>query len=140
MFLIRLIYASTISDKFSSSDIEHILKAAREHNKRNHVTGMLCFNQQYFLQCLEGSRAKVNEAYQHILEDKRHTQVTLLDYTEIDMREFDNWSMGFMPECNLNAATNLKYSGSEQFTPYEMSGESAHQMMLALKEVSASID
>lgn len=44
MFLTRLVYASSISDKFSCDDVEHILAEAREHNKENNVTGMLCFD------------------------------------------------------------------------------------------------
>jgi hypothetical protein len=139
MFLTRLVYASTISENFSSSDIEEILKSARKHNKINNVTGMLCFNRKFFLQCLEGSRTKVNEAYHKILNDNRHSKIVLLDYKEIDMREFSNWSMGFMPESSLTAPINLKYSGRGEFLPYEMSGESAHQMMLELRELTDPI-
>jgi hypothetical protein len=52
------------------------------------------------------------------------------------MREFSHWSMGYLPESSLTAHTNLKYSGKGEFMPYEMSGESAHQMMLELKELA----
>jgi len=138
MFLTRLVYASTISEEFNCDDIEGILTAARENNKRNNVTGMLCFNSKYFIQCLEGSRADINKTYHHILSDKRHSEVVLLDYKEIHMREFSNWSMGYMPESSFTEATNLKYSGKAEFDPYEMSGESAHQMMLALRELNSS--
>jgi hypothetical protein len=136
MFLTRLVYASTISDNFNCDDIESILAAARKHNNRNKVTGMLCFNRKYFLQCLEGSRTKVNETYHNILNDNRHSHIVLLDYKEIPMREFSHWSMGYLPESSLTAHTNLKYSGKGEFMPYEMSGESAHQMMLELKELA----
>ena len=139
MFLTRLVYASTISDNFNCDDIEGILAAARKHNKRNHVTGMLCFNRKYFLQCLEGSRTKVNEAYHTILNDNRHSHIVLLDYKEIDVREFSHWSMGYMPDSSLTAPINLKYSGKGEFMPYEMSGESAHQMMLELKELTSPV-
>lgn len=60
MFLVRLVYASQISDHFSADDIESILKKARKNNKKLNVTGLLCFNRKYFLQCLEGSRTNVN--------------------------------------------------------------------------------
>ena len=139
MFLTRLVYASTISKDFNCDDIERILSIARKNNEKNSVTGMLCFNRKYFLQCLEGSRTNVNMAYHKILNDSRHSHIVLLDYKEIDMREFSNWTMGYMPDSNLTAPINLKYSGKGEFMPYEMSGESAHQMMLALKELSSSV-
>lgn len=56
MFLTRLIYTSSVSEQFSPDDISTILDAARNNNQKFNVTGMLCFNRKYFLQCLEGSR------------------------------------------------------------------------------------
>ena len=100
---------------------------------------MLCFNRKYFLQCLEGSRTNVNNAYHKILNDNRHSRIVMLDYKEITMREFSDWAMGYMPESSLTAPTNLKYSGKSEFIPYEMSGESAHQMMLALKDLKSVV-
>lgn len=139
MFLTRLVYASTISEDFNCDDIEGILAVARKHNKKNNITGMLCFNRKFFLQCLEGSRTDVNNTYHKILNDSRHSHVVLLDYKEINMREFSSWSMGYMPESSLTAPINLKYSGKSVFIPYEMSGESAHLMMLALSELTSAV-
>jgi hypothetical protein len=133
MFLIRLVYTRPISDQFSSSDIESILDTARNKNGKSNVTGMLCFNRKYFLQCLEGSRTQVNETYHKILNDSRHHNIIMLDYKQINSREFSEWSMGYMPESSLTTPINLKFSGTPEFEPYEMSGESAHSMMLALK-------
>jgi hypothetical protein len=39
-----------------------------------------------------------------------------------------------MPQTSLTDAINLKYSGTPNFDPYEMSGESTHKLMLALKQ------
>ena len=139
MFLTRLVYASTISEDFNCDDIEDILAVARKNNKQNNITGMLCFNRKYFLQCLEGSRTNVNNAYHKILNDNRHSRIVMLDYKEITMREFSAWAMGYMPESSLTAPTNLKYSGKSEFIPYEMSGESAHQMMLELKDLKSVV-
>ena len=134
MYLTRLVYASTKSAEFTYEDIEEILLTARKETKRNNVTGMLCFNRKYFLQCLEGSRTKVNETYHRILNDKRHERIIMLDYREISEREFDTWSMGYVPESSLSAPVNLKYSGTPDFSPYDMSGESAHKLLFALKD------
>lgn len=134
MYLVRLVYASSLSDSFTPDDVLQILESARKHNKRNNVTGLLCFNRKIFLQCLEGSRTKVNETYRRILNDPRHERIIMLDYQEIVEREFDSWSMGFVPETKLTTPINLKFSGNDAFDPYDMAGESAHRMMLELKD------
>ena len=133
MFLVRLIYASKISSGFGPEDIESILQSARTYNVKTNVTGMLCFSNEYFLQYLEGSRTSVNNTYQQILNDKRHHNVIMLNYTQIPEREFETWSMGYVPQSKLTESLNLKYSGNIDFNPFKMSGESAHLLMLALK-------
>ncbi len=135
MYLARLVYTSTISKGFNAGDIEEILETARINNTKNNITGMLCFSSNYFLQCLEGSRRKINNTYHKILNDPRHEEIIMLDYNEISAREFSMWAMGYMPESSLTTPLNLKYSGTPEFSPYEMSGESAHKMMLELRNV-----
>ncbi len=135
MYLTRLIYTSTISASFSADSIEDILTCARRNNQKNDVTGMLCFNRKYFLQCLEGKREAVNSTYNTILNDPRHSHIVMLDYKEVTTREYGEWSMGYMPESGFTSALNLKYTGTPGFNPYEMLGESAHQMLLAMKEL-----
>lgn len=139
MYLVRLVYTSTIVDGFSSSEIESILESARRNNLKSSVTGLLCFDRNLFLQCLEGSRTAVNKIYHQILNDPRHSNIIMLDYKEIIEREFSEWNMGYIPQSSLTKPINLQFSGTPQFSPYEMSGESAHQLMLALKNTVPSI-
>ena len=132
MFLVRLVYASSKSDHWPESSIEEILAAAKTNNPKHSVTGLLCFNSEYFLQCLEGSRTAVNRIYHQILNDTRHENVVLLKYEEIAFRDFDKWSMGYVPESSLTSEVLLKYSGSMGFDPYKMSGDNAHHLLLHL--------
>ncbi|MEW9799454.1 BLUF domain-containing protein [Alteromonas sp. CYL-A6] len=136
MFLVRLLYASEVSSTFQPADIDHILQAARKNNAEQGLTGMLCFNSRYFLQCLEGSRTAVNHIFTAIMADERHARVVLLDYSELSERAFSAWSMGYIPEASMTAAIRRKYAGSDEFNPYQMSGESAYRM---LKELAAIV-
>ena len=138
MYLARLIYTSTKSDEFAPDDIAMILNEAKNENIKNNVTGILYFNRNYFLQCLEGSRDDINATYQRIIKDPRHKHPVLLQYKEITHREFDSWSMGYVPETSATDPINLKFSSSKNFTPYEMSGESAFQLLMTLKESVSS--
>lgn len=139
MYLVRLVYTSTISKDFNHEDIPKILESARTQNKQNNVTGLLCFSSKIFLQCLEGSRTNINNTYHRILNDPRHEKIVMLDYKEIIEREFERWSMGYLPESSLTAPANLKYSGTPDFNPYEMSGDSAHSLLFALMKAVPTV-
>ncbi|USD66889.1 BLUF domain-containing protein [Vibrio sp. SCSIO 43136] len=139
MFLSRLIYVSTVTEEFAHSTLDDILLVARENNSEAHVTGMLCFNRKYFLQCLEGSRDAVNNIYNKIAQDRRHTDITILSFEDISEREFVDWSMGYIPTSSLTVPINMKYSGQTEFEPYQMSAKSAYQMLVHLKSELPSV-
>ncbi|CAH6882164.1 Blue light sensor protein [Vibrio chagasii] len=134
MFLTRLIYVSTLCESCDAEALDDILQISHDRNKQSHLTGLLSHNDKYFLQCIEGSRSAVNHTYNHILNDKRHKKVMILYFKEIDCRKFGDWSMGDIPQSSLTELVNLQFSTSNQFNPYEMSGESAYQMLLELKQ------
>ncbi|EKF9603853.1 BLUF domain-containing protein, partial [Vibrio cholerae] len=51
MAFIRLIYVSTVTESLKHSDIELILEHAKKYNFERDITGVLYFNNEYFLQC-----------------------------------------------------------------------------------------
>lgn len=133
MFLVQLIYASKVSDMFLPGDVESILESARNNNKALGITGMLCFNSTYFLQCLEGSRAAVNKIFNTISADSRHDAMLILAYSEICKRDFGDWDMGYVSESKLKRKLMLKYASTDTFNPFSMQGESALNMLSDLK-------
>jgi len=62
-----------------------------------------------------------------------HSDVNRRVYNEIDAREFSDGSMDYIPESCLTTPVNLRYSGTQDFSAYVMSGKSVFLMMLALK-------
>lgn len=139
MYLARLIYTSHPTEHFSPVDIEKILEVSRKNNASLAVTGMLYFNHQYFLQCLEGSRSNINKIYHRILNDSRHQEAMILDYREIITRDFASWEMGYLPETAATKQLYMRYSPKGDFSPYHMSGESCHQLMVDLKTLLPSV-
>ena len=77
--LVRLLYVSRAVDLDSAKAIESILETSRAHNLSNGITGVLCYGGGVFLQAIEGGREAVNTLYNHIVSDKRHTDVALLE-------------------------------------------------------------
>ena len=136
MSLHQLLYTSTKSSETGINDIEAILRTARNFNSKNHITGLLCFNKNYFVQILEGDRETVNLLYNRIIKDGRHTKVTLNYFKEIPERNFEQWSMGYIPGSKIIEPITLKYSGNAEFDPYNMPSESLRNMMVALKDIA----
>lgn len=134
MFLVRLVYASRLDKDTPVSEIRQILDKSRKNNEKDGITGVLCFNSKYFLQCLEGPRDAVNRAYNRIGRDPRHTDLALLSFDDIVARDFDDWSMGYIGEGLLNRDSVLRYSPQGDFDPYVLGGASAWQLLLALSE------
>jgi Sensors of blue-light using FAD len=130
--LVRLLYVSRAVDQDSAKAIESILETSRAHNLSNGITGVLCYGGGVFLQAIEGGREAVNTLYNHIVSDRRHTDVALLHYEEITERRFGGWTMGTVNLAKLNTSIVLKYSERPEFDPYKVSGK----VSLALLEAS----
>ena len=120
--LVRLMYASRATAATVDGDLAAILKASREHNPVEGITGLLCFTDGVFVQVLEGGRNAVNARYKRIVEDPRHRDVILLAYEEIAERAFAGWTMGQVNLHRLNPALLLKYSETGKLDPYTISG------------------
>lgn len=120
--LVRLLYVSRAVDKDARA-IEGILDSSRQHNPATGVTGVLCYGGGIFLQAIEGGRGAVNQLYNHIVADPRHTDVVLLHYQEISERRFGGWTMGQVNLAKLNTSIVLKYSERPELDPYAVSGE-----------------
>ena len=121
--LVRLLYVSLAIDKDCAKSMEAILETSRTHNLHHGITGVLCYGGGIFLQAIEGGRDAVNTLYNHIVLDKRHTDVALLHYEEISERRFGGWTMGTVNLAKLNTSIVLKYSERPEFDPYQVSGK-----------------
>ena len=121
--LVRLMYASRAVPAVDQEELVAILKKSKVNNPRAGVTGVLCFSEGIFMQVLEGGRAAVNQLYNRIAADARHSDVVLLHYEEIAERRFAGWSMGQVNMARLNPALLLKYSECAKLDPFAVSGK-----------------
>ena len=121
--LVRLMYASRAVPAVDQEELVAILKKSKANNPRAGVTGVLCFSEGIFMQVLEGGRTAVNQLYNRIAADARHSDVVLLHYEEIAERRFAGWSMGQVNMARLNPALLLKYSECAKLDPFAVSGK-----------------
>ena len=95
MGLTQLIYIST-KNPLPPTEIFRIQEQAQRNNARKDLTGVLLFNRDFFLQCLEGERQEVTRSFTAIAADPRHRNVNLVHVSDIVERHYPDWSMGML--------------------------------------------
>ncbi|WP_018691603.1 BLUF domain-containing protein [Algicola sagamiensis] len=95
MKLVRLTYFSRATRTMTLADLKDILTIARTNNQKLGLCGMLCYDNQYFLQSLEGERETVNQLYLDIVDDPRHDDIVISQYEYIERPMFQDWQMGY---------------------------------------------
>jgi Sensors of blue-light using FAD len=93
--MFHLVYISHASRPLLEEDLLDILSKSRQHNKKHHITGMLLYLNDKFIQVLEGKQDDVRAVYDKIREDSRHHKVAVVLEGNTEHRIFKNWSMGF---------------------------------------------
>lgn len=123
--LMRLVYISRATD--TSGDINRmqattdaILQQARTFNLQNGITGILCFSDNCFFQCLEGEAGAVERLFASIEKDARHDDVKVVLKETISARSFSQWSMKYVPDVK-HMIPLIKLNGHKMFDPYAFS-------------------
>ncbi len=130
--LFRLCYASTATEQCSSMEIGYILEASLKNNVALNITGALFYGNHYFLQFLEGEEANVESLYQKIAEDKRHTNVKVLEFKEVHTRYFEEWSMKYV-SYPLIINKILQETGLKEFNPYLLNNNGVNALAEAFR-------
>ncbi|MFQ3251196.1 MAG: hypothetical protein ACI9O6_003043 [Glaciecola sp.] len=91
----QIIYSSRATQKFDDLSLSELLKKSRDYNLRDGVTGILLFRNGSFMQVLEGPSNVVEQTFQRISEDTRHTSILKMYEEIITKRDFPEWTMAF---------------------------------------------
>lgn len=136
MQMVRLIYVSRMTEECDILAIQRILEVARKRNQAEDITGVLCYDPAFFLQCLEGPRIAVNELYADIQQDGRHRDVVLLEYCDVEQRLFADWSMAFLKTQDVSREVLEKYTGGRKFDPYSLTSGQARDLLLEVVTIA----
>lgn len=136
MYLVRVIYVSTVANSQDSTALPAIMRQAQANNEAHDLTGLLVFNHRYYLQAIEGGRAAVNQLVGNLYRDPRHTQMLIMGFDDIDRRVFPDWSMRFVPAASASRDILLRNGVGRDFDPYAMSGASALGFLRDMAEVA----
>lgn len=97
-----LVYVSRAPRAIAVTEIQHLLRRARERNREHGITGMLLYFDETFIQYLEGPGPRVQMIYRVIRRDPLHHGLVKFVHQDIGERVFPDWQMAFeMPGSGL---------------------------------------
>jgi hypothetical protein len=102
--LVTLSYVSDAAEDIGILSLMQMVDSASRRNKKLNVTGVLSFDNGRFGQILEGKPKDVQEIWDSIQRDKRHTNLVSLGMKKINNRRFANWSMRLCGKDEIVAA------------------------------------
>jgi hypothetical protein len=93
--LIHIVYVSFSRNQLSELELDLLLSEIRPKNLANGVTGLLLYNDEIFIQVIEGETNTIRTLYNRLQKDHRHTNIVKILEEKIDQRSFPEWSMGY---------------------------------------------
>ena len=121
----QLIYFSKPT-VFDWQTIKAILAVSRENNERSGLTGSLIYRSDLYFQFLEGPPDAVNETYERIKLDPRHSEIHIVQEDTTNRRLFASWAMredalhsGIWPRDEVRTGLLKDIKPSEAFDTFE---------------------
>jgi hypothetical protein len=107
----HIIYLSYALAPFTNAQLQSLLTLARRRNTELAVTGILLYGNERFVQVLEGDEEAVQEIYEHIKRDPRHTNLITFANKPVEARAFKEWAMAFQPVSSQQFDDVVGYLG-----------------------------
>jgi len=130
--MFHLVYISHTSHHLSEEDLLDILHKSRQFNKKNHVTGMLLYLNEKFIQVLEGEYKAVQDVFRKITSDSRHHKISVVLEGNSEHRIFKDWSMGFKRLDGEEFRQLSGYKDPEEFISKQRVSDESPAVMIFL--------
>ncbi|WP_181706046.1 BLUF domain-containing protein [Chthonobacter rhizosphaerae] len=141
MYLHRLVYYSEnkIRDLGLplAKELKAIVLSGQKNNPAAGITGVLAFNDQYFVGVIEGDRRRLSSLLMRIARDKRAANLTVLSAGEIDERRFDDWTSVYAGHSETVDRLYLRFGLTQGLDPGRMSADSLFALLDALSRLEA---
>ena len=135
--LTRLLYVSKPVGPITTFVTSSILEVCSVNNKKAEITGVLCQGSGIYMQVIEGKRSAINALYSRIISDKRHSQIELLSFEEVNQRRYGHWSMALV---QLSIDDPMVQLAHPEFDPYSASSKDAIRIIDELIKSSRPIE
>lgn len=94
--MIELVYMSQAQHIFSEPELVELLEISRANNTNRGITGMLLYNGSgTFVQAIEGDQQQIDQLFTILSQDRRHSDIQQLAYSQVHESSFSDWKMGY---------------------------------------------
>lgn len=96
--IFHIVYGSKnmIHANFIDLELPKILKSSRKSNKDNNITGALIYSKLSFVQILEGNIKEIENTFEKIQRDNRHSEIIVIKNSYVSYRIFGKWDMALV--------------------------------------------
>jgi len=139
----RLIYKSKATPELKEPGVmQELAEKASRANLELGITGLLLLTGDQILQVLEGPTRFVNQLYNRIVVDPRHTDVELMSFDIVDGALFYDWNMKFLDLRNLAPSVHalflMKYPNQNDVITLPTDTINALALLIDAKNVGLS--
>lgn len=100
-----VLYISKALKSFNTNDLSKLSTTSTINNQTKGITGYLYFDNNRFLQYMEGDETTINEMVDKISHDKRHELLSLIKKQNLTDRRFPDWGMKNIAELMFSNST-----------------------------------
>ncbi|MGZ2371529.1 BLUF domain-containing protein [Ancylomarina sp. YFZ004] len=130
--LIHIVYLSYSEKELSESELNGFLATIRRKNEIQNITGLLLYNDEAFIQVIEGKKDTILNLFDIISNDSRHSNIVKLLEEPITKRAFPDWAMGFR---KLDKQQNVQIPGFSDFMQNKRSEIDNKECAVAVKHL-----
>ncbi|MEM7486779.1 MAG: BLUF domain-containing protein [Bacteroidota bacterium] len=88
-----VLYISKALKSFTNEELELLSTTSTGNNQKRDITGYLYYENQRFLQYMEGEEHIINQMVDKIAHDERHELLALIEKQDLVHRRFPEWGM-----------------------------------------------
>lgn len=132
--LFRMVYSSHIRyTTLHNHEVFHTLaNQVTQNNKENQITGVLCFGNGFFLEYIEGTEEALTNLKNRLLQDGRHYDFQIYDFSQIKNRMFADQPMGF---AVLEKRFHSSDSALIKYMPFQPTSWTLEKQLTFIQEV-----
>ena len=133
--LYQLVYVSYITSTglLNAGTLNDIAEVSIANNEADNITGILCYGNGCFLQCVEGTEQALTNLKNRLLLDDRHKNLKILEFVKIAKRVFTGWSLRSIT-LERWMINDPKIKSLLPFKPYEWKSNQHRQFLTVLQE------
>jgi hypothetical protein len=130
-----LIYVSTAKYSMGHEKVMDILQVSWRHNHNSDISGILIYDDNYFVQLLQGPINTVDTLYEKISNDIRHHSIELIGTELLARKDVNGWGMGLINNQEIVENLYLKHNIKHAKGLYESEYSSLKSLLIELKHI-----